>query len=152
MIDVITAAVLHLPSTDASDRQWAASRPNRGTHARVVTSAAQPPRGWAAFRSCVAKRESHGSATARNTTSSAQGRYQFLDNQWRRGLSFMVRDRLIQFGFPRTTAKGVRVYLTRRPIATWPGIYQDIGWAEVIERGGWRHWAGGHGCNALVPR
>jgi hypothetical protein len=59
----------------------------------------------------------------------------------------MVRDRLIRFGMPKAQAKKVRVWLDRREIATWPGWYQDIGFNEVMERGGRHHWNGGsHSC------
>ena len=164
MLDaLILTAALALPSdTDTtpspahsvSDRQWAANRPNRGAHARTVAHAATIPkslRGWAA---CVIRRESGGSiddwssgSGARNPASSAQGRFQFLDTSWRRGLSFMVRDRLIQFGMPKSQASKVRHYLASRPIYRWEGVYQQVGFLEVVERGGRFHWNGGsHSC------
>jgi hypothetical protein len=70
---------------------------------------------------------------------------------WRSGGAWMVRDRLIRFGASRQQANAVRVYLARTPISQWSGYYQDVAAMESLERGGWRHWSGGHGCNALVP-
>ena len=59
----------------------------------------------------------------------------------------MVRDRLVEFGMPRPAARQVRLYLGARPISAWPGWYQDIGFLEVVERGGRHHWNGGsHSC------
>jgi hypothetical protein len=143
------------PSRDQQDRQFAADRPNRSSAQRTVLySAARIPgsiRGWAA---CVLDRESGGSlndwssgAGARNPASSASGRWQFLDGSWRRGLSFMVRDRLVEFGMPRAQARQVREYLAARPISEWEGVYQDVGFVEVVSRGGRFHWNGGsHSC------
>lgn len=66
---------------------------------------------------------------------------------WRRGLPYMVKDRLVQFGMPKAQARDVREYLSTRPIQKWPGWYQDIGALEVLERGGRHHWNGGsHPC------
>jgi hypothetical protein len=140
--------------TPAPERQWAIQRPTRGAHARAVQRAATIPpqhRQWAA---CVLDRESGGTldrpqsgSGARNPASSAQGRWQFLNNNWQRGLSFMVRDRLVQFEMPKQQAAAVRRYLGARPIASWDGWYQDIGFNEVVERGGAHHWNGGsHSC------
>jgi len=135
-------------------REWAINRPNRGQSrtVRVVQRAAAVPRPLLPFASCVLDRESGGNldrrqsgVAARNPASSAAGRWQFLDTPWRHGLSFMVRDRLIQFGMPKAEARKVRLYLGARHIATWDGWYQDIGFLEVIERGGKHHWDG-PGC------
>lgn len=121
---------------------------------RVVQRAAAVPRDLVPFASCVLERESGGSLDriqsgvgARNPSSSASGRWQFLDNSWREGLSFMVRDRLVRFGMPKAQAREVRLYLAQRPIYRWHGYWQDIGFLEVVERGGKHHWSGGsHSC------
>ena len=102
------------------------------------------------FTACVSQRESHGNPRARNRHSSAQGKYQFLDRSWRRGLSFMVRDRLIRFGVPKQHATRIRVTLVNRPIAAWPEVMQDIGHAEVLDRGGWFHWRNHDRCDRLA--
>jgi hypothetical protein len=135
-------------------RAVALNRPSRGGSARIIQKAATVPPKWRGFAACVLSRESGGSLDriqsgvgARNPNSSASGRWQFLDNSWRRGLSFMVRDRLIQFGMPKAQARQVRLYLGARPISQWHGYWQDIGFNEVIERGGSYHWNGGsHSC------
>ena len=57
----------------------------------------------------------------------------------------MVRDRLIQFGMPKPEARNIRNQLSRIPIYRWNGYWQDIGFNEVIERGGAHHWDG-PGC------
>lgn len=116
----------------------------------IQHQAAQSP--MPQFSHCVAQRESHGNPKARNPRSSAQGKYQFLDRSWRRGLAFMVRDRLVQFGTPKAQASRIRVTLTRKPIATWPEVLQDVGHAEVLERGGWFHWRNHDRCDRLAVR
>lgn len=151
---IVDTSVASDPVQRDDDRAVALNRPSRGNHARVIQQAATVPAKWRGFAACVLSRESGGSLDriqsgvgARNPSSSASGRWQFLDSSWRRGLSFMVRDRLIQFGMPRAQAKQVRLYLGSRPISQWHGYWQDIGFNEVIERGGAFHWNGGsHSC------
>jgi len=48
--------------------------------ARIVATAARIPTAWEPFRGCVVNRESHGNPRAKNPVSSAQRKYQFLDN------------------------------------------------------------------------
>lgn len=117
-------------------------------YASAIDSAAVSP--MPKFTHCVAQRESHHNPKARNPRSSAQGKYQFLDRSWRDGLAYMVRDRLIQFGMPKRQAMKIRVTLVRKEIAKWPEVMQDIGHAEVLERGGWFHWRHGDRCDRLA--
>ena len=117
-------------------------------YTQIIDSAAASP--MPQFTNCVAQRESHHNPKARNPHSSAQGKYQFLDNSWREGLSFMVRDRLIQFGMPKHDAVKIRKFLGNKEIARWPEVMQDIGHAEVLERGGWFHWRFGDRCDRLA--
>ena len=128
------------------------SKPTRGKHKQVVKKAARIPDNIRPWAECVAKRESGASLKnrqsredAQNRSSSAQGRWQFLDNSWRRGLSFHVRDRLIKFGMPKADAKKTQQHLASRPIKEWDGWLQDIGFVETVKRGGAFHW-NGHGC------
>jgi hypothetical protein len=141
-------------ASDDADRTLALNRPSRsGTRTvSVVQRAAAFPQSLVPFASCVIRRESGGSLDrrqsgvgARNPASSASGRWQFLDRSWRQGLSFMVRDRLIRFGMPKAQARKVRLYLGERPIWKWHGYWQDIGFLEVVHRGGSFHWRG-PGC------
>ena len=148
--------VTTVASTADGQREWAANRPNRGASrsVSVVLQAAAVPPSLVSFARCVLERESGGSldrvqsgAGARNPASSAAGRWQFLDRSWRKGLSFMVRDRLGRFGLPKAQAREVRVWLAAHPIYQWHGLYQDAGFLEVIDRGGRHHWNGGsHAC------
>lgn len=102
---------------------------------------------------CVLSRESGGSLDrrqsgvgARNPGSSAQGRWQFINNKWQHSLPWHVRDRLVTFGMPKAQANKVRAFLDKRPIYKWNGWWQDIGFIEtVVERDGWHHWDG-PGC------
>jgi hypothetical protein len=110
------------------------------------------------FRECVAAQESRGHYTVWNTSAntSAMGRYMFLDNKWRHGLAHMVADSLRDNGMDWETAKTIRTNLRKTPIKNWEPIYQDIGFATVLNaRGqwsGWTHWyLPGSRCNAIVP-
>ena len=107
------------------------------------------------FAACVAKRESGGRPDARNPTSSAQGKYQWLDRSWRRGLAHMTAWRLKDFGMPHRDALRLREWLRDRPIAEWPEPVQDVAFAATLNaRGdwsGWRHWyLAGSPCNSLA--
>ena len=121
------------------------------TNAQIIHAAAVSP--WPEFSACVEHRESRGVPTARSAVSSSQGLFQFLDSQWRHGLPYMVKDRLVAFGMDKQAAREWRVRLQRTPIWRWPARMQRIGHAEVLDRGGWRHWwLAGSRCNALVGR
>ena len=147
MIDALIGAAL-----EAANDEWRADRPSRSIHAAVVRQASAIPGSWRPFAECVSDRESSGSYSARNPSSSAQGRWQFLDISWRQngGLHFMVAKRLRAFGLPSTAAADVRQYLADTPIAEWPGPYQDTGFVAVILSGGWHHWKGAY-CDRLAP-
>jgi len=120
--------------------------------ARIVATAGRIPTAWEPFRACVVNRESHGNPRAQNPVSSAQGKYQFLDRQWRHGAGWNVYHRLRTNGMPRSQARLILARLQAMPIKDWAEPYQDIAFASVILiPRGWRHWAGGHGCNTLVP-
>jgi len=121
----------------------------------IVDQAADLPTSQEPFAACVARRESGGRPDARNRSSSAQGKWQFLDNHWRHGLAHMTAWRLRDFGMTRTQARALRAWLRARPIAEWPEKYQDVAFAAVLNaRGpwsGWRHWnLPGSTCNTLV--
>lgn len=150
---ILTAAALALalaPALPADDR---APRPSRAT-AGIARQAATPPPAWTAFATCVERRESKGHAGIVNPDSGAAGLFQFHpEKDWRHGLPYMVADRLVAHGLPRPAARALRITLQGLPIHDWPAIWQRIGFAEVIARGGWRHWAlPGSTCNQLVPR
>lgn len=151
MIDaLITGAVLALP-TEAGERPWRVEKPLHGAYSPAVTKAAKVPSRWASFARCVSHRESKGSYTVRNPRSSAEGRWQFLDTQWRvnGGLHYMVAKRLRSFGMPAHVARDVRDYLKRTHIYRWPGPYQDAAFVAVVTAGGARHWTG-HTCNTYM--
>jgi hypothetical protein len=118
----------------------------------AVSTAAKIPAQWQPFAKCVSTRESHGNPRAQNPISSAQGKYQFLDNAWRHGAGWNVYNRLRAAGMPRAQARRVLARLHVTPIKRWREEYQDAAFVYVIlVPGGWRHWQGGRGCNALVP-
>lgn len=148
MIDLAIAAVLYIGPAQISET----------TQARTITaarSASAIPNEWKAFQACVADRESSGSYTAQNPTSSAQGKYQFLDNNWREGGAWNVYKRLTKHGATRKEANRIRLVLREAPIKTWRPKYQEILFAEVLLSGegmGWKHWyLAGSPCNKLVP-
>jgi hypothetical protein len=120
--------------------------------ARTTAIAAQIPEQWKPFAKCVVNRESNGNPRAQNPVSSAQGKYQFLDNAWRHGAGWNVYSRLKNSGMPRVQALTILRKLHSTPIKHWREEYQDAAFVFVIlTPGGWRHWTGGHGCNSLVP-
>lgn len=152
MLEALALTVaLAVPSD--TDREWAANRPTRGAYSRVVITAATPPVRYTSFASCVLHRESGGDFERRSSGqgalngegSGAAGRWQFMPD-WRHGLPYMIKDRLEQFGMPHKQARQVRIYLSGlHYIHKYPGLYQDIGAFEVMERGGAYHWDG-PGC------
>ena len=157
MIEMLIGAGVEALAHADRDREWAANRPSRGAHSRVVTDAAElPGPEWRPFAECVEQRESKGLPGVVNASSGAAGLYQFMP-AWRNGLPYMVADRLRDNGMPGKVARGVRVYLSERPIEDWPAVYQRIGFAAVLQAGGpdaaLRHWGlSGSRCNGLVPR
>ena len=121
----------------------------------AAQQAATIPDPQRAFASCVSHRESHGNYKARGDESSARGRWQFLDQQWRHGLAYMVAERLRHFGRSRHESKRVRIHLQSVSIDRWPAYAQDAAFVAVLNaRGpwsGWRHWyLPGSKCNALA--
>ena len=125
------------------------------TPASAAHQAAHIPPSQQAFAACVSHRESHGNYRARGDESSARGRWQFLDQQWRHGLAYMVADRLRHFGMSRTDSKVIRVHLQSVSIDKWPAFAQDAAFVAVLNaRGpwsGWRHWyLPGSKCNRLA--
>lgn len=128
-------------------------------HARNVVAArtaADIPRKWKDFQHCVSARESGHSYRAQNRNgSSAQGKYQFLDNKWRHGGGWNVYKSLVKHGYDKPTAKRLLARLHALPIKRWKPIYQEILFSYVItskEGMGWRHWyLAGSPCNGKVP-
>lgn len=124
-------------------------------NAATAAHAAEIPKHQQAFAHCVAMRESHGNARAKGDKSSARGRWQFLDKQWRKGLSHMVAERLVHFGMGAHDAKRVRVHLASVSIDKWSGTLQDVAFVAALNaRGPWsgaHHWhLPGSKCNRLV--
>ena len=147
--------VMEVNSGERQARSFNPSQPTRSAWAMpVLRGAAAIPRHWVPFARCVLDRESGGTleriqsgAGARNSSSSASGRWQFLDSQWRGGLSHMVTERLVKFGLPKADGKKVQRWLASHPIADWHGYYQDTGFVSVVLAGGRHHWNGGsHAC------
>ena len=143
---------------DLVERSVNVAKPMHGAWDDQIVSASTVPKKWRAFATCVLDRESgatldriQSGAGALNPRSSASGRFQFLDSQWRHGGSFMVKDRLVRFGVPKLHAKQVRKHLGKTPIHKWHGHWQQTLFNEVVARGGWFHWSGGGGCNSLKP-
>ena len=100
---------------DLVERSVNIAKPMRGSYSDLIAAAASVPNPWIKFSKCVLDRESGGTLTrknsgegAKNPRSSASGRWQFLDSQWRHGGSFMVKDRLVRFGVPKSHARDVR--------------------------------------------
>ncbi len=146
MIETLLGAAL-----EAARDHWV-TQPSRSAYVSVIRQGAAIPPAWQPFADCVSDRESGGSYTARNPSSSAQGRWQFLDTSWRvnGGLHHMIVKRLRAHGLPDQAAVQLRRHLRDTPIAEWPGPFQDTGFVAVILSGGAHHW-NGPGCNRLRP-
>ena len=149
MLEFLTGALVEAVATADDRREWAVNRPSRGAHSRIVQQAATFPQSMRACVAAIYKRESGATLDdrtsgmgARNPASSASGRGQWLDTSWRRPLSFHVRDRLIEFGMPKRDARQARAWLEATHISQWPGILQDVGMIETVERGGYGPWGG----------
>lgn len=98
------------------------------------------------FRECVMHRESRHNYRAANKTSSARGAYQFLDNNWRDGLVYMMikeskksKDGLIP------EMKQLRT----KPIEKWNRYYQDRAFFTAMNING--KWSGKHHWRFTVP-
>lgn len=132
-------------------------KPHKGAWGDQIVEAARVPKKWRAFAACVCDRESGGTLEkiqsgvgARNPSSSASGRWQFLNSSWNEPLGYIVADRLKSKGVPKSVAKEIRVELQAMPIYEWHGYFQDVGFVAVVTNGGWRHW-NGHTCNGRRP-
>jgi len=128
-----------------------------GTAEQAQTAASVIPKAWRPFADCVSKRESNGNYRARNRSSSASGRWQFLDLPWRvnGGIEWIVSRQLQRAGVAWSVRKPIVKRLDATPIYRWPAWAQDAAFVGVItERTtGWRHWSlPGSKCQGLVPR
>lgn len=120
-----------------------------------ATQAAIIPSHQRAFAECVSDRESGGDYRAENPTSTASGRWQFLDSRWREGLAWMVAARLRDHGLSASESRRIRLVLRSTDISEWSPQYQDAGFIAVLNaRGpfsGWRHWYHPDSrCNSLA--
>jgi hypothetical protein len=124
--------------------------------ANYKLAAARIPSDQVAFAQCVSHRESRGNYQAASRVSSARGRWQFLDRQWREGLSYMVANRLVDYGMPKQKRNALVKRLQSKPIDAWKPLHQDIGFVAALNAkhpwSGWRHWYFANSpCNKLVP-
>jgi hypothetical protein len=98
------------------------------------------------FRMCVMDRESNFSYVAANSTSSARGAYQFLDNAWRDGLVHMMlkESRKHEHGLGEKLQT-----LFDKPIHQWNRYFQDRAFFTALNYSG--KWSGKKHWNATVP-
>ncbi len=101
------------------------------------------------FRKCVMFRESRNTYGSRNKhTSTAAGAYQFLDSQWRNGLSHMIYPELKK-DYGKKIAKKVRTKLQKTPINKWSREMQDRAFFTALNYE--NKWSGRHHWNETVP-
>lgn len=156
-LDVLMGAALEVAMDN--DRLVDLHRPSRGGYSAPVRAGSRVPDRLRAFAECVLRRETGGvlgnkqsRQDARQSSSSAQGRWQMLDGSgWRAGGSWLVYKRLRSVGVPAVEAHRVRRYLAARPIATWSGHWQDMAFIQSVLEGGWVNWRNGDRCDSLVP-
>jgi hypothetical protein len=140
VVSIVAAFLLLTPNANAVDYK---------------TAAAKVPKDQIAYAKCVSHHESRGNYKAVGDQSSARGRWQFLDKQWRRGLSFMVAHRLVEYGMPKSKVKDLVKDLQSKSIDRWNPIYQDVAFLAALNAkyqwSGWKHWSVNSKCNELVP-
>jgi len=123
---------------------------------KTMEAAATLPQSQEQFRDCVKHRESRGNYRAVSKSGTYHGAYQFRNNDWVRGLSYMVAARLKEHGLSKDAARRIQKTLQSRSIKNWEPIYQDIGFAAALNaKGPWSgagHWHHPGSCNALVKR
>ncbi len=119
------------------------------------TAAARVPKDQVDYAKCVSHHESRGNYKAVGDVSSARGRWQFLDDEWRHGLPFMVANRLVDHGMHKSKKKKLVTDLQSKSIDKWEPIYQDVAFLAALNAkyhwSGWTHWAVNSKCNELVP-
>lgn len=101
------------------------------------------------FRRCIMKRESRGNYRAANPRSSARGAYQFLDSQWRDGLTYMmIKEERRTDGQKIPEIRDLR----KKPIHKWSRYWQDRAFWTAFRHGdGAHHWHyPGSPCNRLA--
>lgn len=107
----------------------------------------------AAFRDCVADRESRFDHTAVSRTGKYRGKYQFSD-ALKRGATWHMLPWLREW---HPDAKRYAAQLRRTPMNRWPEVMQDAAFVFTLHHDGvrwveWRHWfLAGSPCNDLVP-
>ena len=102
-------------------------------------------KGQEAWRKCVMDRESNFRYKAKNRSSSASGAYQFLDNNWRDGLVWMMIKE------SKKTDDGLDSYLRDLfdvHITQWNRYFQDRAFFTALNFEG--KWAGKKHWNATV--
>ena len=103
-------------------------------------------KGQESWRKCVMKRESNYRYKAKNRSSSASGAYQFLDNNWREGLVWMMIKE------SKKTGDNLDPYLRDLfdvHITQWNRYFQDRAFFTALNFEG--KWAGKKHWNATVP-
>ncbi len=98
------------------------------------------------FRKCVMDRESNFRYKAANKVSSARGAYQFLDNNWRDGLVYMMKkeSKKKDHGLEKKLNK-----LFDKPIHKWNRYFQDRAFFTALNYNS--KWSGKKHWNATVP-
>ena len=102
-----------------------------------------------AFRQCIMQRESRFNYRAANSSSSARGAYQFLDNSWRIPLThMMISEDKKHGGYLVREIRDLR----DRPIHRWNRYWQDRAFWTAFQHGaGAHHWHyAGSPCNGLA--
>ncbi len=129
-------------TTPDSDRQWAVSRPNRGGVGRFMDTNVREvwegvPLSVRSFLSCVAAHESSHSPWAENPTSTASGKYQFLQDTWDGNARWAKVD-----------GKFVARPYVGQPASEAPAWVQEAVAIHAVLNDGWKNWKGtncGHG-------
>lgn len=96
------------------------------------------------IRRCITRRESRNTYGVIGATGTYRGAYQ-VSTDLARGMTWHIRDTLIEDGVPGEVAKRIAAGLRDVPINRWSREYQDLGfWATLNydgkKRSGAHHW------------
>lgn len=87
------------------------------------------------IRKCIIRRESRGDYNAVSATGKYRGAYQ-VSPELTVGMSWMIRDALVEEGMPMSEAADIARDLRELPMNKWAREWQDMGFYVTLNYGG----------------